>query len=76
LRFVFGRALFVAGLVLLVRVERGRITCHVEGVRTVQVCGSQRDRGGVLDLDVQVRGRREDAIDAWSVRQGISSGTS
>lgn len=52
LRFVFGHALFFAGLVLFVRVECGRIARDIEGVRAVQVCGSQRDRGGVLDLDV------------------------
>ena len=58
-------------LVFTVGIEARGAACYVESVRAVEVSRAKRNGGGVLDLDMQMRWRRENAVGRRRVCQSI-----
>jgi hypothetical protein len=53
LRFVLRDSISAGILKLSVRIEDGRVGSNMEGVWSMEIGGTERNGGGVLDLDVE-----------------------
>jgi len=67
LRFELRCALLFGSFMLFVGIERRRVTGYVESIGAVEIGGAEGDRGGILDLDIELSRRREDAVVTGSV---------
>lgn len=57
----------------MVRIEAGRISGDVNSVGPMEICGAQGNGGGVLDLDMEMRRRRKNAVGSRFIGESVTT---